>query len=54
MYSLIVTCKMNGIDLQAWLADVLARITRHPVHRLDTLLPWNLTPASALSARAAA
>jgi transposase len=53
MYSLIVTAKMNDVDPQAWLADVLARIATHPAHRLDELLPWNWTPASALSARAA-
>ena len=41
MYSLIVTAKMNDIDPQAWLADVLARIAEHPVHKLDDLLPWN-------------
>jgi hypothetical protein len=41
MYSLIVTAKMNDIDPQAWLADVLARIAEHSVHRLDDLLPWN-------------
>ena len=41
MYSLIVTAKMNGIDPQAWLADVLARIAAHPARRLDELLPWN-------------
>ena len=41
MYSLIVTDKMNGVDPQAWLADVLARIATHPAHRLDELLPWN-------------
>ena len=41
MYSLIVTAKMNDIDPQAWLADVLARIADHPVHRLDELMPWN-------------
>jgi hypothetical protein len=35
MYSLIVSAKMNGIDPQAWLADVLARIAGHPAHRLD-------------------
>jgi hypothetical protein len=40
MYSLIVTCKMNDVDPQAWLADVLARIAGHPAHRLDELLPW--------------
>jgi hypothetical protein len=41
MYSIIVTAKMNNVDPQAWLADVLARIAEHPVHRLDELLPWN-------------
>ena len=46
MYSLIVTAKMNGVDPQAWLADVLARIAAHPAHRLDELLPWNWTPRS--------
>ena len=41
MYSLIVTAKMNDVDPQAWLADVLARIGEHPAQRLDGLLPWN-------------
>jgi hypothetical protein len=40
MYSLIVTAKMNDIDPQAWLADVLARIAEHPASRLDELLPY--------------
>ena len=54
MYSLIVTAKMNGVDPQAWLADVLARIATHPAHRLDELLPWNWTsPNPAISAQAA-
>jgi transposase len=54
MYSLVVTAKMNGVDPQAWLADVLSRIAAHPAHRLDELLPWNWTPrASAIPARAA-
>ena len=44
MYSLIVTAKMNGVDPQAWLADILARIATHPTHRLDELLPWHWTP----------
>ena len=47
MYSLIVTAKMNDIDPQAWLADVLARIAEHPVHRIDDLLPWNWQPPAA-------
>src|SRR5580700_7154874 len=53
MYSIIVTAKMNDVDPQAWLADVLARIAEHPAHRLDELLPWNWQPLRA-SARHAA
>jgi hypothetical protein len=44
MYSLIVSAKMNNIDPQAWLADVLARIAGHPASRLDELLPRNWRP----------
>jgi transposase len=53
MYNLIIT-KMNGVDPQAWLADVLARIASHSAHRLHDLLTWNWTsPASATYARVA-
>ena len=41
MYSLIATARMNDVDPQAWLADVLARIAGHPAQHLDKLLPWN-------------
>jgi transposase len=41
MATLIMTAKLNDIDPQAWLADVLARIAEHPASRLDDLLPWN-------------
>jgi hypothetical protein len=53
MYSLIVSAKMNDIDPQAWLADVLARIAEHPAPRLDELLPWHWRPANAALSRAA-
>ena len=53
MYSLIVTAKMTGVDPQAWLADVLARIAGHPAHRLDELLPWNWRRPTAVPALAA-
>jgi hypothetical protein len=53
MYSLIVTAKMNDIDPQAWLADVLARIAEHPANRLDELLPWNWRAANAPISQAA-
>lgn len=46
MYSLIVTAKMNDVDPQAWLTDVLARIATHPAQRLGELLPWNWRSAS--------
>jgi transposase len=46
MYSLIVTAKMNDVDPQAWLADVLARIAAHPAQQIDELLPWNWRPPS--------
>ena len=41
LYSLIVTAKLNDVDPQAWLADVLAGIAGHPVQQLDALLPWH-------------
>jgi hypothetical protein len=48
MYSLIVTAKLNDIDPQAWLADVLSRLAGHPASQLDDLLPWNWRPATAI------
>jgi transposase len=53
MYSIIVTCKLNDVDPQAWLADVLARIADHPAHRIDELLPWNWQPLQAHANQAA-
>lgn len=41
IYTLIETCKLNDIDPQAWLADVLARLPDHPARRISDLLPWN-------------
>ncbi|HET8728348.1 MAG TPA: IS66 family transposase [Alphaproteobacteria bacterium] len=41
IYTLVVTAKMNGVDPQAWLADVLARIAELPQSRLHELLPWH-------------
>ena len=39
-YTLIETAKLNGVDPQAWLTDVLARIADHKINRTDELLPW--------------
>ncbi|HUH61670.1 MAG TPA: IS66 family transposase [Terracidiphilus sp.] len=41
IYAVIETCKLNEVDPHAWLADVLARLPEHPVHRINELLPWN-------------
>jgi transposase len=41
MYTLIQSARLNDVDPQAWLADVLARINDHNIQKLDQLLPWN-------------
>jgi transposase len=41
IYTLIETCKLNGIDPRAWLADVLSRLPDYPASHIDELLPWN-------------
>jgi transposase len=52
IYTLIETAKLNDVDPQAWLADVLARLPDHPAKRIGELLPWNWHPQS-LAAKAA-
>ena len=39
-YTLIETAKLNGVDPQAWLTDILGRISGHKITRLDELMPW--------------
>jgi transposase len=41
VYTLIETAKLNDVDPQAWLADVLARLPDHPARRIDDLMPWH-------------
>ena len=41
IYTLIATAKLNDVDPQAWLADVLARMLDYPAKRIGDLLPWN-------------
>ena len=43
-YTLIGTARMHGIEPEAWLTDVIARIGAHPINRLAELLPWNWSP----------
>jgi hypothetical protein len=40
LYSLVESCKLNGINPQIYLADVLSRIAEHPINRIGELLPW--------------
>jgi len=40
-YTLIETAKLNRLDPQAWLTDVLANIADHPINKIDQLLPWH-------------
>ena len=44
IYTLIATAKLNDVNPQAWLADILARLPDHPAKRIHELLPWNWRP----------
>jgi hypothetical protein len=52
MYSLIETAKLNGVNPQHYLADVLNRIADHPARHVAELLPWNWQPSEASRAAA--
>lgn len=44
MYTIMETAKMNGVNPQAYLTDVLSRIAEYPIQRIDELLPWAWKP----------
>ena len=54
IYTLIETCKLNDVDAERWLADVLARIADYPAKRVHELLPWNWKAEQTLVATAVA
>jgi transposase len=45
-YTIVETCKMTGLNPQAYLADIIHRIADHLTNKIDELLPWNWTPRS--------
>jgi transposase len=51
--TIIETAKLNGLDPQAYLADILDRIHDHKINRLDELLPWNWTSMAMQNIQAA-
>jgi transposase len=46
IYGVISTVKLNGIDSETYLREVLSRIADHPINRIEELLPWNLVVGS--------
>jgi transposase len=54
IYSLIGSAKLNGMDPEAYLKEVLTRIADHPINRIEELLPWNLAASVLHSSEAAA
>lgn len=48
IYSLVQTAKLNGLDPEVYLREVLGRIADHPICRIEELLPWNIGKGQAV------
>ena len=46
LYTLIETARLNDVDPEAWLADIIGRIADHPITKIDELLPWKWSQAA--------
>ena len=49
MYTLIETARLNDVDPEAWLGDLISRIADHPNAKIDALLPWKWSEAGSNS-----
>ncbi len=47
IYTLVVTARLNGLNPEAYLKDILTRIAEgHPINRIDELMPWRMISAT--------
>ncbi|ENS2154867.1 TPA: transposase domain-containing protein [Escherichia coli] len=43
IYSLLVTCKLNGVEPESWLREVIVKLNDWPSNRVHELLPWSFS-----------